>query len=44
MQERLRGMKITVLVKPRAKQPGVEQQADGTLLVLVKEPAHQAFC
>ena len=32
-------MKIQVKVTPRAKRPGIETAADGTLIVKVREPA-----
>ena len=32
-------MRIQVKVTPRAKRPGIEKTADGTLVVKVREPA-----
>jgi len=32
-------MRLPVRVTPRAKQPGIENAADGTLVVKVREPA-----
>lgn len=32
-------MRIEVKVTPRAKRPGIEAQADGSLVVKVREPA-----
>ena len=32
-------MKLQVRVTPRAKKPGIETAADGTLVVKVREPA-----